>query len=47
MCIFIKCYQKDIDFFIKLLSRTIFNLCITKKNLDLSKKTCYTRIKTI
>jgi len=38
MCIFIKCYQKDIDFFIKLLSRTIFNLCITKKNLDLSKK---------
>lgn len=38
MCIWIKCYQKDIDFFLKLLSRTIFHLCITKKNLDSSKK---------
>ena len=38
MCVWIKCYQIDIDFFLKLLSRTIFHLCITKKNLDLSKK---------
>lgn len=38
MCIWIKCYQKDIDFFLKLLSRTIFHLCITKKILDSSKK---------
>lgn len=38
MCIWVKCYQKDIDFFLKLLNRTIFHLCITKKNLYLSKK---------
>lgn len=38
MCIWIKCYQKDVDFFLKLLSRTIFDLCITSKNFDLSKK---------
>lgn len=38
MCIWIKCYEKDVDFFLKLLSNTIFKLCITSKNLDLSKK---------
>ena len=38
MCIWIKCYEKDVEFFLKLLSNTIFHLCITSKNLDLSKK---------
>ena len=38
MCVWIKCYEKDVEFFLKLLSNTIFQLCITGKNLDLSKK---------
>lgn len=38
MCIFIKCYQKDLEFFMKLLSRTIYDLCITEENLNMSKQ---------
>lgn len=38
MCIYINCYQKDFSFFLNLLSRSIFNLCITNDNLDMSKK---------
>jgi predicted Zn-dependent peptidase len=45
MCIWIKCYQKDIDFFLNLLSRTIFDLCITSKNFDLSKKNVIKELK--
>ena len=37
VCFWIECYYKDIEFFINLLSRSLFNLCITAKNLDMSK----------
>ena len=38
MCIYIKCYQKDINFFLNLMSRAVFDTCITNENLDMSKK---------
>jgi len=38
MCIYIKCYQKDIKFFFNLMSRAVFDTCITNENLDMSKK---------
>lgn len=38
VCFWIECYYKDIEFFINLLSRSLFYLCITPKNLDMSKK---------
>lgn len=38
MCIYINCYQKDIKFFLNLMSRAVFDTCITNENLDMSKK---------
>ena len=38
ICFWIVCYYRDIEFFIDLLSRSLFDLCITQKNLDMSKK---------
>jgi len=38
MCIYIKCYQKDIKFFLNLMYRAIYDTCITNENLDMSKK---------
>lgn len=38
VCFWIECYYRDIEFFIDLLSRSLFDLCITQKNLDMSKK---------
>tara|TARA_B110000858_G_scaffold194994_1_gene250475 strand:- start:4175 stop:5404 length:1230 start_codon:yes stop_codon:yes gene_type:complete len=45
MCIYINCYQNDLSFFLNLLSRTIFNLCITKENLSMSKKNVIKELK--
>jgi predicted Zn-dependent peptidase len=34
----IECYYKDADFYIDLMARSLFNLCITTENLDMAKK---------
>ena len=38
VCFWIDCYYKDADFFIDLMARSLFNLCITSENLDMAKK---------
>ena len=32
----IDCYYKDADFYIDLMARSLFNLCITTENLDMA-----------
>ena len=38
VCFWIECYYKDADFFIDLMSRSLFDLCITTENLNMAKK---------
>jgi predicted Zn-dependent peptidase len=38
LCFWVECYYSDIEFFINLMSRSLFNLCITHENLDMAKK---------
>ena len=38
VCFWIECYYKDVDFFIDLMSRSLFDLCITTENLNMAKK---------
>lgn len=38
VCFWIECYYKDADFYIDLMARSLFNLCITTENLDMAKK---------
>jgi predicted Zn-dependent peptidase len=45
MTIWIDCYQKDVNFFLNLLSRTLYKLCITQKNLDMSKQNVINELK--
>ena len=45
MTIWIDCYHKDVNFFLNLLSRTLYKLCITQKNLDMSKQNVINELK--
>ena len=38
VCFWIDCYYKDADFYIDLMARSLFNLCITTESLDMAKK---------